>query len=85
MPQRRIDRTPAPGGIRDHILVRIDDFLEATGVSERRLGLDTVHDAHLVRRLRLGHGTQLSTLEKLEVYMAAELDRRGLEGPRGLI
>jgi hypothetical protein len=72
-------------GIRGHILQRINEFLDVTGISERRLGIETVHDSHLVRRLRLGHGTQLGTLERLEVFMRAELDRRGLEGPRRLI
>ena len=76
---------PSTDGIRARILERIAEFRAATGISERRLGLDTVNDAHLVRRLRIGHGTQLSTLEKLETFMREETVRLGLGAPRGLV
>ena len=64
--------------IRRHVLDCISDFCERTGMSERRLGVEAVNDPHLVRRVRLGYGTQLSTLERVEAYMAAEMERRAL-------
>lgn len=62
--------------IRRKILEQIDEFCTRTGISARRLGVESVGDSHLVRRLRLGHGTQLSTLERLEAWMAAEPEKR---------
>lgn len=62
--------------IRRQVLEGIFAFSEQTGISKRRIGVEAVNDSHLVRRLRLGHGTQLSTLERLEAWMSAELERR---------
>ena len=62
--------------IRRQVLDGINSFRESTGISERQLGVEAVNDSHLVRRLPLGHGTQLSTLERVEAWMCAEMQRR---------
>ena len=62
--------------IRSQVLASIAAFAAETGMSDSRIGVSAVNDAHLVRRLRLGYGTQLSTLERLEEWMSAETARR---------
>lgn len=62
--------------LRHQILSEVLAFAETTGLSDSRIGLAAVNDAHLVRRLRLGYGTQLCTLERLETWMSAEMERR---------
>ena len=57
--------------IRQQILSEIAAFAAKTGMSESRIGIEAVNDGYLVRRLRLGFGTQPSTLERLEQWMAA--------------
>jgi len=70
------EKEVAMSRIRQQILSEIALFREATGMSETRIGLDSVGDGHLVRRLRLGHGTQLSTIERLDAWMSSEMERR---------
>lgn len=64
--------------IRQQILSEIATFADLTGMSDSRIGLEAVGDGHLVRRLRLGYGTQLGTLERLEAWMSAQVDQRTL-------
>lgn len=63
---------------RAHVLRRIQAFLAATGMSERRLGLDAVHTNKFVSGIRTGRGTTLAVIERAEAYMQADLAKRGL-------
>ena len=62
--------------LRTRIIADIDAYLTETGMSDSRLGREALGDSHLVRHLRMGRGTQLDRLERLEEWMTAERSRR---------
>ena len=55
---------------RDHILARIDAFLDTGRMSEREFGLRAVSDHKFVTRLRdRDVGVTLTSIEKAEAFM----------------
>lgn len=55
---------------RDTLLQRIEGFLEANDETERQFGIDVVGDHKFLKRLRIGAGITLTSIEKAEAYMA---------------
>ena len=51
------------------ILLRIEAYCRATGLSVSRFGEQAVGDRTLVRRLRNGRSITLHTLAKIETFM----------------
>jgi hypothetical protein len=61
---------PKMSRIRERLLSEVDDFLDATGMSARALGIASVGDHRLITRLRDRRwGTTLTRLERLESTM----------------
>lgn len=56
--------------LRTHVVDLVDSYLEASGLSARRLGVLAVGSEHFVRRLKTGTSIQLGTVEKALGWMA---------------
>lgn len=52
------------------LLSRIDAFLARTGMSESRFGREVCNDGALVADMRSGREPRLSTIERVERFMA---------------
>ena len=61
---------------RQHVLDRIDRYLDATGTAQWALGQAAVKASGVVGRIRRGLSVTLSTIEALEACMR--------ENPRGI-
>lgn len=64
---------------REHILARIDAFLDAEGMSEYKFGLLVVSDHKFVPHLRdPAFGVTLTSIEKAEAFMRKKEARRSV-------
>lgn len=59
---------------RQALLAQIESFLQRTGMSARRFGIEATGDHKLVKRLQSGAGITLTVIEKAERFIA-EHDR----------
>jgi predicted transcriptional regulator len=70
--------------IADDFLAEIERFLEATGMPPTNLGLASVNDGHLVRKLRAGLvDPRASTIDKVRKYMLDHLAARNVAARAG--
>lgn len=57
---------------RQAVLAKIEAFLQRSGMSARRFGIEATGDHKLVKRLRSGAGVTLTVIEKAERYIAEQ-------------
>lgn len=52
------------------LIQKIEAFMEATGLSEWQFGEAALNDKHLIRQLRSGRDLRMSTVERINRFMA---------------
>ncbi len=56
--------------IRKAFTAEVEGFLNRTGISATRLGIDALDTPHFVHRLRNGQKSTPETMDKVRAYMA---------------
>jgi hypothetical protein len=55
----------------EHLIAQIDAFLAEHGMSDSRFGQLALNDRHFVRQLRDKRDVRMSTVDKVQQFMAA--------------